>query len=56
MGVYVWTDQLEQQAIRDRQQISKWDRDDLEDRYLKLQEDNLLLKRHSRKQEDKLKR
>ncbi|XP_067932715.1 protein fantom-like [Watersipora subatra] len=49
-------DQVEQQAIRDRQQISRWDRDSLEDKYLKLQEDNLLLKRHSRKQEEKLKR
>ena len=52
----LFSDHLEQQAVRERQQISKWDRLVLEDKYLKLQEDNLLLKKHARKQEDKLKK
>ena len=52
----LFLDHLEQQAVRERQQISKWDRLVLEDKYLKLQEDNLLLKKHARKQEDKLKK
>lgn len=50
------SDHMEQQAVRERQQISKWDRSVLEDKYLKIQEDNLLLKKHARKQEDKLKK
>ena len=39
-----------------RSTISKWNRDDLEDKYLRIYEENLLLKKHARKQEDKIKR
>ena len=36
--------------------ITKWDRDTLEDKYLRMYEENLILKKHARKQEDKIKR
>lgn len=36
--------------------VSKWDRDTLEDKYLRMYEENLILKKHARKQEDKIKR
>lgn len=70
MNMYIWmpkvneiqlpyvgvADHLEQQAVRERQMITKWDRSALEDKYIKMQEDNLLLKRHARKQEEKIKK
>lgn len=36
--------------------MSKWDRGELEDKYLRLSEENIILKKHARKQEDKIKR
>ncbi|XP_077993112.1 protein fantom-like [Glandiceps talaboti] len=39
-----------------RRAISKLGRDELEDKYLRLYEENLVLKKHARKQEDKIKR
>nr|KAG5707913.1 hypothetical protein BaRGS_031644 [Batillaria attramentaria] len=36
--------------------VAKWSRDELEDKYLRIHEENLLLKKHARKQEDKIKR
>lgn len=36
--------------------MAKLDRNDLEDRYLRMYEENILLKKHARKQEDKIKR
>lgn len=36
--------------------MSKVSREELEDRYLRLHEENLLLKQHAHKQEDKIKR
>ncbi|MCJ8735878.1 hypothetical protein PDJAM_G00252510 [Pangasius djambal] len=44
------------QNARARQAVAKISREDLEDRYLRMQEENLLLKQHSHKQEDKIKR
>ncbi|XP_053497206.1 protein fantom isoform X3 [Ictalurus furcatus] len=44
------------QNARARQAVPKISRQELEDRYLRLQEENLLLKQHSHKQEDKIKR
>ncbi|XP_026859023.2 protein fantom isoform X1 [Electrophorus electricus] len=41
---------------RARQAVAKVSRDELEDRYLRLQEEHLLLKQHTHKQEDKIKR
>ncbi|XP_060770935.1 protein fantom isoform X2 [Neoarius graeffei] len=41
---------------RDRQTVAKISREELEDRYLRQQEENLALKQHSHKQEDKIKR
>ncbi|KAJ8302489.1 LOW QUALITY PROTEIN: hypothetical protein KUTeg_018885 [Tegillarca granosa] len=43
-------------AAQQRRMVSKWDRDTLEDKYLRLHEENLILKKHARKQEDKIKR
>lgn len=47
---------FEQKAAQQRRMVSKWDRDTLEDKYLRMYEENLILKKHARKQEDKIKR
>ncbi|KAK3603408.1 hypothetical protein CHS0354_009388 [Potamilus streckersoni] len=39
-----------------KRMVSKWSRDELEDKYLRLYEENIILKKHARKQEDKIKR
>ncbi|XP_070808763.1 protein fantom [Pituophis catenifer annectens] len=44
------------QNVRARQIVSRIHREELEDRYLRLHEENILLKQHARKQEDKIKR
>ncbi|XP_061077870.1 protein fantom [Conger conger] len=44
------------QNARERQTVSRISREDLEDRFLRLHEENLLLKQHTHKQEDKIKR
>ncbi|CAF3169233.1 unnamed protein product [Rotaria socialis] len=52
-------DQSQGQAKRlsnERQMIAKLDPAELQDRYLRLYDDNLVLKQHARKQEDKIKR
>lgn len=43
-------------AEQQRRMVTKWDRDTLEDKYLRIYEENLILKKHARKQEDKIKR
>ena len=47
---------LEQRAAQQRRMVSKWSRDELEDKYLRMSEENIILKKHARKQEDKIKR
>lgn len=44
------------QNARARQAILRVSREELEDRFLRLHEENLLLKQHTHKQEDKIKR
>ncbi|XP_078400395.1 protein fantom isoform X2 [Cetorhinus maximus] len=44
------------QNTRARQAMSRICREELEDRFLRLHDENLLLKQHARKQEDKIKR
>lgn len=44
------------QNARERQIVSKLSREELEDRYLRMQEENLVLKQHTCKQEDKIRR
>lgn len=44
------------QNTRARQAVSRISREELEDRFLRLHDENLLLKQHARKQEDKIKR
>ncbi|KAK1163643.1 protein fantom [Acipenser oxyrinchus oxyrinchus] len=44
------------QNTRARQAVSRVSRDELEDRFLRLHDENILLKQHARKQEDKIKR
>ncbi|XP_060109557.1 protein fantom [Heteronotia binoei] len=44
------------QNAKARQAVSRISREELEDRYLRLHDENLLLKQHARKQEDKIKR
>ena len=40
----------------ERQMIAKLDPAELQDRYLRLYDDHLVLKQHARKQEDKIKK
>ncbi|XP_051546298.1 protein fantom [Myxocyprinus asiaticus] len=44
------------QNVRERQNVSKFSREELEDKYLRLQEEILILKQHACKQEDKIRR
>ncbi|KAH0619641.1 hypothetical protein JD844_000454 [Phrynosoma platyrhinos] len=44
------------QNAKARQTVSRISREELEDRYLRLHEENILLKQHAHKQEDKIKR
>ncbi|XP_069072418.1 protein fantom isoform X1 [Pleurodeles waltl] len=44
------------QHVRARQTVSKVSREDLEDRFLRMHDENMLLKQHARNQEDKIKR
>ncbi|XP_040838635.1 protein fantom isoform X1 [Ochotona curzoniae] len=43
-------------AMRSRQAVARVSREELEDRFLRLRDENILLKQHARKQEDKIKR
>ncbi|XP_055476900.1 protein fantom isoform X2 [Psammomys obesus] len=43
-------------TMKARQAVSRVSREDLEDRFLRLHDENILLKQHARKQEDKIKR
>ncbi|XP_056101710.1 protein fantom [Rhinichthys klamathensis goyatoka] len=44
------------QNVRERQNVSKFSREELEDKFLRLQDENLTLKQHACKQEDKIRR
>ncbi|XP_062968072.1 protein fantom [Cynocephalus volans] len=44
------------QTMKSRQAVSRVSREELEDRFLRLHDENILLKQHARKQEDKIKR
>jgi protein fantom len=47
---------LTKRAAQERLNISKLTREDLEDKYLKCYDENILLKKHGRKQEEKIKK
>ncbi len=49
-------DALSKRATQERLLISKLSREDLEDKYLKIYDENILLKKHARKQEDRIKK
>lgn len=49
-------DALTRRATQERLLISKLTREDLEDKYLKNYDENILLKKHARKQEDRIKK
>ncbi|KAM8799256.1 protein fantom [Eudromia elegans] len=44
------------QNVKARQAVSRVSREELEDRFLRLRDENILLKQHANKQEDKIKR
>ncbi|XP_067407312.1 protein fantom isoform X8 [Emydura macquarii macquarii] len=44
------------QNVKARQAVSRISREELEDRFLRLHDENILLKQHAHKQEDKIKR
>uniref|UniRef100_A0A2C9M2E5 C2 domain-containing protein n=1 Tax=Biomphalaria glabrata TaxID=6526 RepID=A0A2C9M2E5_BIOGL len=47
---------LPNEAILKKSQVSKYSRDELEDKFLRMYEEYIILKKHARKQEDKIKR
>ncbi|XP_074644933.1 protein fantom-like isoform X2 [Tubulanus polymorphus] len=49
-------DAAAQRAAHQRQTIARWTREDLEDKFLRMSEENLILKKHARKQEEKIKK
>ncbi|CAH1779675.1 unnamed protein product [Owenia fusiformis] len=49
-------DHAQQRAAQEARMIARWTREDLEDKYLRLYEENIIIKKHARKQEDKIKR
>lgn len=53
--VYLLVADLQQNA-RSRQDVSRVSRDELEDRFLYLQEENVHLKEHANVQDDKIKK
>lgn len=52
----LFIESLLSQNARERQNVSKLSREELEDKYLRMQEENLVLKQHACKQEDKIRR
>lgn len=46
---------LEQRAAQQRRMVSKWSRDELEDKFIRMSEENIILKKYCRKQEEKIK-
>ncbi|XP_029140472.1 protein fantom [Protobothrops mucrosquamatus] len=56
VGLAGHSDPSTAQNVKARQTVSRIHREDLEDRYFRLHEENILLKQHARKQEDKIKR
>ncbi|KFQ71577.1 Protein fantom [Phaethon lepturus] len=54
--VLVWVESSTTQNVKARQAVSRVSREELEDRFLRLRDDNILLKQHANKQEEKIKR
>lgn len=52
----LFLESLLSQNVRERQNVSKFSREELEDKFLRLQDENLTLKQHTCKQEDKIRR
>ncbi len=46
----------EQRRAQQRRAVAKISREELEDKYLRLHDENLVLKKHARKQEEKIKK
>lgn len=55
-GAAALPESLLSQNVRERQNVSKFSREELEDKFLRLQDENLTLKQHTCKQEDKIRR
>jgi protein fantom len=47
---------MAKKATQERLTISKLTREDLEDRYLRVYDESIILKKHTRKQEDRIKK
>lgn len=56
LTVYLLTDPVLQQNVRGRQDVSRVSREELEDRFLYLQQENVHLKEHANTQDDKIKK
>ncbi|KFP14931.1 Protein fantom [Egretta garzetta] len=54
--VLVWVESATTQNAKARQAVSRISREELEDRFLRLRDENILLKQHANKQEEKIKR
>lgn len=54
--LFFLVDSVSPQKVKARQAVSRITRQELEDRYLQMYDENFLLKQQGRKQEDKIKR
>ena len=54
LGIFAETSTT--RTMKSRQAVSRISREELEDRFLRLHDENIVLKQHARKQEDKIKR
>lgn len=52
----VWVESSSTQNVKAQQVISRISREELEDRFLRLRDDHILLKQYANKQEEKIKR
>lgn len=52
----IFTEASTTRTMKSRPAVSRISREELEDRFLRLHDENILLKQHARKQEDKIKR
>lgn len=49
-------DLVMKKITQQRAMVSKWSREEIEDKFLRMYEENLVLKKHARKQEEKIKK
>ena len=52
----VFQDAVAKKTSQQKHMVTKWNREELEDKFIRMYEENLVLKKHGRKQEEKIKK